>query len=115
MPSQEGTGSNTTRLESTRLPGLKAYQEVSPPDLSIKYEDNDTKEGDGVDQLEPSRYSTKICKPTALFNPGTGLDRNWSLDIVVSKPLILSNHASKLSNDGTEDIFSSFAQIDYME
>eukprot|EP00957_Ditylum_brightwellii_P206567 15349028-Ditylum_brightwellii.AAC.2 len=124
MPSQEGSGSKTTRSESTRNPELNALQEISPPDLTTKNEsahdfleeqdndksllisldkinlsDNDATEGDDIDQPGPSRCSTRISKPIMSFNPGIGLDRNWSLDMVVNKTLILNNYACKLSDD----------------
>eukprot|EP00957_Ditylum_brightwellii_P203743 15336007-Ditylum_brightwellii.AAC.1 len=64
---------------------------VISPD-KIDQSDNDTTKGNGVDQPEPSRYSTRSCKPTILFHPGIGLARNWSSDMVVNKTLILNSH-----------------------
>eukprot|EP00957_Ditylum_brightwellii_P147382 11222593-Ditylum_brightwellii.AAC.1 len=91
MPSQEGTGSKTARMHSTRVAGLQMYQGTNTPDITTEIEcaqdknnqlDNNTTEGDDTeDQPEPSRYSTRICKPVMLFNPGIGLTRNWSSDM----------------------------------
>ena len=73
-----------------------------------------TAEGDDIDQPEYSRHSTRMHKHTNLFHPGIGPARSWSLDMVVNKALILDNHACKISDNDTEDLFSLSTEIDYM-
>eukprot|EP00957_Ditylum_brightwellii_P154532 11760503-Ditylum_brightwellii.AAC.1 len=50
-----------------------------------------------------------------LFDPGIDLARNWSSDMAINEALILNNHACKISDDDTENLFSLLTEIDDME